>query len=107
MECAVAKRLPLIPVRIADAMPTKDMEYFLGVSHWLNAYPEPLSTYLPQIVVTTQRVLKGEAQTWKRFARKLPQKRYAQLSLVGVALLAAVVTAWLMRPSPPPIRWML
>ena len=102
MECAVAKRLPLIPVRIADAMPTKDMEYFLGVSHWLNAYPKPLPAYLPQIVTTTERVLKGEAQSWKRFSRKLPQSRYAQLSLVGVAILVAVVTAWLMRPSPPP-----
>jgi len=101
MECAVAKRLPLIPVRIADAMPTKDMEYFLGVSHWLNAYPKPLDSYLPQIVETAGRVLKGEAQSWKRFARKLPQRRFAQISLVGVALLVAVVTAWLMRPSPP------
>src|ERR1700737_2752154 len=56
MECAVAQRLPLIPIRVADAMPTEDMQYFLGVSHWFDAFAEPLPTYLPKIVALTTRV---------------------------------------------------
>ena len=31
MELAVSNRRPLIPIRVADAMPTDDMQYFLGV----------------------------------------------------------------------------
>src|SRR3954464_11486947 len=48
MELAVSQRKPLIPVRIRDEMPTADMQYFLGVSHWFNAFPEPIGHYLPE-----------------------------------------------------------
>jgi hypothetical protein len=100
MEAAVGKRLPLIPIRIADAMPTQDMQYFLGVSHWFDAYPRPLDEYLSRIVDTTRRVLDGESAAWNRARRLLPQQRRGQLALLGGALAVAVVTAWLMRPTP-------
>jgi TIR domain len=103
MEVAVAQRLPLIPVRIADALPTEDMQYFLGVSHWFNAYPQPIATYLPQIVAMSHRVLAKESAPWRRFTRRLPQSRLTQYGMLGAAVLAAaVLTAWLMRPAPPP-----
>src|ERR1700748_3466457 len=60
MEQAVSRRKQLIPVRIEDVMPTQDMLYFLGVSHWFNAFAQPLPTYLPEIVATVQRVLARE-----------------------------------------------
>jgi hypothetical protein len=103
MELAVARRLPLIPVRIADVLPTEDMQYFLGVSHWFNAHPQPIAIYLPEIVAMSHRVLAREAAPWRRFSRRLPQNRLTQYGLLGGAVLAvAVLTAWLMRPAPPP-----
>ena len=103
MEVAVAQRLPLIPVRIADALPTEDMQYFLGVSHWFNAYPQPIATDLPEIVAMSHRVLAREGAPWRRFSRRLPQGRLVQYGMLGAAVLTvAVLTAWLMRPAPPP-----
>ncbi len=102
MECAVGKRLPLIPVRIADVNPTEDMQYFLGVSHWFNAFPRPIEAYLNQIVQATRHVLAGESSTWKIFARRLPQSRLSQGTIVAVAILVAIITAYLMRPGPAP-----
>jgi hypothetical protein len=103
MEVAVSQRVPLIPVRIADALPTEDMQYFLGVSHWFNAYPQPIETYLPQIVGMSHRVLAKESAPWRRFTRRLPQGRVLQYGIPAAAVLvAAVATAWLMRPTAPP-----
>ena len=103
MEVAVSQRLPLIPVRIADALPTEDMQYFLGVSHWFDAYPQPIETYLPQIVGMSHRVLARDSAPWRRFTRRLPQGRLTQYAMLGGAVIAAaVLAAWLMRPAPPP-----
>lgn len=102
MEVAVAKRVPLIPVRIADAMPSGDMQYFLGVSHWLNAYPKPLGTYLSDIVAAVQRVLSRNESTWHTIRARLPQGRNGRIALGAAgAVLVALVTAWAMRPSTP------
>jgi TIR domain-containing protein len=99
MEAAVAKRLPLIPVRLADVMPTEDMQYFLSVSQWFNAYPQPLRTFLPDIVKTTKRVLAGESRAWRRFSRRLPQGKFGQFAAVAVAIAAAIVIPIILRPS--------
>ena len=60
MELAVSNRKPLIPIRVADAMPTDDMQYFLGVSHWFNAYAMPIEAYLPDVVTAVKNVLARE-----------------------------------------------
>jgi hypothetical protein len=102
MEIAVSRRRPLIPVRVADDKPTDDMQYFLGVSHWFDAYAQPIETYLPDIVASVRRVLAGERRPWANLYRRLPKTRSGQigLSLVGAVVVAAIV-AFLMRPHFP------
>src|ERR1700733_1811035 len=60
MEVAVGNRRPLIPIRVADVLPTDDMQYFLGVSHWFNAYAMPIEAYLPDIITAVKNVLNKE-----------------------------------------------
>ena len=102
MGLAVSKRLPLIPVRIADVMPTADMQYFLGVSHWFNAYPKRIETYLPQIVGSVHRVLADTESPWRKIRSRLPQGRRGQIAAaIAGAVLVALVTGYAMRPSEP------
>ena len=98
MESAVAKRLPLIPVRVANVMPTASMQYFLGVSHWFDAYLKPIESYLPDIVSSVRQVLRGGEQPWQRFFGRLRNDRRWQMGLVAAAVIAvALITALLMR----------
>jgi hypothetical protein len=71
MELAVSNRKPLIPIRVADAMPTDDMQYFLGVSHWFNAYAMPMEAYLPDIVTAVKNVLARERSPWGTITRRI------------------------------------
>jgi hypothetical protein len=45
VERAVHRQVPILTVRIEDALPTKSMEYFLSAQHWLDAFPPPLSRH--------------------------------------------------------------
>jgi len=102
MELAVSNRRPLIPIRVADAMPTDDMQYFLGVSHWFNAYAMPIEAYLPDIITAVKNVLNKEKNTWNTVAKRLPHTRTGQIAWSAAgAVLIAVVVGWLMRPSMP------
>ena len=102
MELAVSKRRPLIPVRVADDQPTNDMQYFLGVSHWFNAYAKPLDGYLPEIVAATRNVLARESSPWTGITRRLPKTRNGQIiwGAAGAALIAVIV-GLMMRPNIP------
>lgn len=50
MELAVSNHKRLIPVRVADVRPTHDMQYFLGVSHWVDAFRGGLEANLAEVV---------------------------------------------------------
>ena len=102
MELAVSRRRPLIPVRVADDTPTDDMQYFLGVSHWFNAYPEPIETYLADVTTAVKRVLAKERRPWASMHERLPKTRGGQIaaSLAGAAAVAGIV-GLLARPSFP------
>ena len=101
MELAVANRKPLIPVRVADHMPTDDMKYFLGVSHWFNAFERPLPAYLPEIVASVKSVLARETSTWASLQRRIRQASTTQIAIVASAIFSIAVLALTMsRPSP-------
>ena len=102
MELAVSNRRPLIPIRVANDMPTEDMQYFLGVSHWFNAFAQPIQNYLPDIVTSVRNVLAKERSPWASLARRMPQTRSGQLIWAGAGALAiALIVGWMSRPSFP------
>ena len=49
VERAVHRQVPILTVRIEEALPTKSMEYFLSAQHWLDAFPSPLAHYCEQL----------------------------------------------------------
>jgi hypothetical protein len=103
MELAVANRRPLIPIRVANDMPTDDMQYFLGVSHWFNAYAQPIETYLPDITTAVKGVLARERNPWANMMRRMPKSRGGQIAAAAAALAAAVVVLGLMMRPPNPM----
>lgn len=55
VERALSKGLTIIPFRIEDVLPSKDMEFFVSSHHWLDALTEPLELHinkLADVVVT-------------------------------------------------------
>jgi len=49
VERAVHRQVPILTVRVEDALPTRSMEYFLSAQHWLDAFPSPLAVYCGQL----------------------------------------------------------
>jgi hypothetical protein len=102
MELAVSKRRPLIPIRVANDQPTDDMQYFLGVSHWFNAFAQPINNYLPDIITAVRNVLARERSPWTSLARRMPQTRVGMIiGAAAGAVALALLVAWLMKPSFP------
>ena len=49
VERAVSKGVVIIPFRIQDALPVKDLEFFLSAEHWLDAIDPPLERHLQRL----------------------------------------------------------
>lgn len=41
VKVAFSNNIPILSFKIDESMPEKDLEYFLKVNHWLEAYPYP------------------------------------------------------------------
>lgn len=50
INSAVSRNRPIIPLRIEDFLPSEAMEFYLGPTHWLDAFPEILDVHLDKIV---------------------------------------------------------
>lgn len=50
INSAVSRNRPIIPLRTEDFLPSEAMEFYLGPTHWLDAFPEILDVHLDKIV---------------------------------------------------------
>jgi hypothetical protein len=84
VERAVNKNLTIIPFRIEDVTPTKSMEYFLGVPHWLDALTPPFDKHLERLADAVQMLLSAqmekvpetEPETPSESIKKSPESSY-------------------------------
>jgi hypothetical protein len=104
VERAVNRGLPILPMRIEDVAPAKSLEYFISTPHWLDAVTPPLERHIDHLCDVVAHILKGEPRTAERPAPAVRwhQRPRARLG-AGIALLLAVLVAWLMTGvgSPP------
>jgi hypothetical protein len=54
---AVNKGRMIIPFRIEDVIPSKSMEYLIGVPHWLDAVSPPLDQHIDRLIRTVERLI--------------------------------------------------
>lgn len=59
VERAVNNSKIIIPFRIQDCMPSKSMEYFISVPHWLDAYTEPLGEHINKLITVLKKLIDG------------------------------------------------
>ncbi len=57
---SVSKDIPIVPFRIEDVTPSDSMEYFIGLTHWLDAFRPPFEEHLKKLVEAVMMRL-GEA----------------------------------------------
>lgn len=50
INSAVSRNKPIIPLRIEDFLPSEAMEFYLGPTHWLDAFPAVLDVHLDKVV---------------------------------------------------------
>lgn len=60
VERAVNKRIPLIPFRIEDLLPSKALEYYISTNHWLNAFDRQPQDHLPLLLSTLNGIHSGD-----------------------------------------------
>jgi hypothetical protein len=49
VDRAVSARIPMLPIRVQDVMPSDSMEYYLAGQHWLDALTPPLEEHLERL----------------------------------------------------------
>jgi hypothetical protein len=57
LTSAVSKGLTIVPLRIEDVIPSKSMEYLIGLPHWLDALTPPLEQHLERLVIRISHIL--------------------------------------------------
>lgn len=57
LTTAVNKRLIIIPFRIENVLPSKSMEYLIGLPHWLDALTPSLEHHLDTLATTLEKFL--------------------------------------------------
>ena len=84
INSAVSRNKTIIPLRIENFLPSEALEFYLGPSHWLDAFPQVLDTHLDSIL----SILKGlSAQSEEPSAKEVV---FPGMQTVGLSdLLAA------------------
>jgi eukaryotic-like serine/threonine-protein kinase len=58
VERAVARRIPVLPVRLAVVAPSAAMEYLISTFQWVDAFPPPVDRHLDAVAAAVKRLLK-------------------------------------------------
>ncbi len=100
VEEAFNKRKPIVPFRLSMAPLSKDLDYFLSLSQWLDAPDGATPQNLARLTEAMQAVLRGEPVRTGRPAEP-PKRRWHWA--VPVAILALGVVAYWQWPRPAPL----
>ena len=109
VERAVAKGVPVMPLRIQDVPLAKSLEYFISMPHWIDALTPERQRDLDYLAETVGLLLARQGRAPDAPPRPAPAPARATSTsrtpfIVGggVALLAAIAAAVvLLRPKPP------
>ena len=101
IERAVNKGIAIIPFRVEDVVPSKDLEYFISSCHWLDAMNPPLEKHIGELATAILALEKRTAPAPTISEKETPRKKsWMVWTAVGlVALLALGAGAWFLRPK--------
>ena len=63
VERAINRGVRVLPFRIADIVPTADLEFFLSSRNWLNAFPPPFEPHFEQLCTCLNTILASPTNT--------------------------------------------
>ena len=89
VERAVHHRIAVLPFRVADVLPSRSLEYFLGSQHWLDAFPPPLEPHYDRLCAVLKTLLTAqspaaasEVSAGARVARSAPARALADAAVL-------------------------
>ena len=60
---AASRQTPIVPFRIENVQPGPSLDFFIGIHHWLDAFPPPLQQHLDRLVQSIQFLLSRPPST--------------------------------------------
>lgn len=80
VERAVSRNVTVLPYRIAPVEPSPELEYYLSVTHWLNAFDSDHAKSLADLARTARDILAtNDARRPKVESAQQPEKDHAEL----------------------------
>jgi hypothetical protein len=73
IHLAAAGEVTIVPFRIARVELNPELNYYLGRTHWLDAFPQPLDAYIDTLAATIQRNLPADQAAGASTAAAAPQ----------------------------------
>ncbi|MGH8930701.1 MAG: toll/interleukin-1 receptor domain-containing protein [Egibacteraceae bacterium] len=74
VERAVNRGVPILPFRVEDVTPTKALEYFLAVPHWLDAVTPPFEQHIDKLLATVAQLFGTEVTSRSADEGETPKK---------------------------------
>jgi ABC-type amino acid transport substrate-binding protein len=99
IERAVNKGVSIIPFRVEDVVPSKDLEYFISSCHWLDAMNPPMEERIGELaeaILALQRRGPRLPEKEAKKTRRRPMALWAGVALAAILALGA--GAWFLRP---------
>ena len=95
IEAAVKRNLTIIPFRVEAVEPSGAMQYYLGASHWLDAFPPPVDDHLHRLTESVEELVPAVC------AGRMNRVKASLIDLLIVILLGVFlhVGVWLIGPD--------
>ncbi len=96
IERAVHKGVSIIPFRVENVLPSKDLEYFISSCHWLDAMNPPLEKHIGELAEAILALQRRTPPTPTPLPGAEPRAKKSPLLWVSLALavLLALGAAW-------------
>src|SRR4051794_16415846 len=98
IERAVNKGVAIIPFRVENVVPSKDLEYFISSCHWLDAMNPPLEKHIGELadaILALQRRTAPAPAPSKEESRRKSWAVWGAIALLGIIAIGA--GAWFLR----------